>query len=253
MASHGADQMMVQRYLCSRSLTEARAALVGSGFVVLVQFSLFLLIGVGLFVLGQQGTMPKDMAKDEAFGHFIVHFLPTGLVGMLVAAVLAASMATLASSLNSGAGAFVADFYRPLRPGRSERHYLQVSRGMTSFWGVTRLAVALAAVRFLGDRSVIDQVFTVAGFTTGMILGLFLLGSLPRRVGAPAALAGLIVGFLTVALVWGLPLLLQTKGLAWPWYAPVGAGVTVGVALLLDRVGVGRGPFADRGAESGLD
>jgi SSS family transporter len=253
MASHGADQMMVQRYLCSRSLTEARVALVGSGFVVLVQFLLFLLIGVGLFVLREQGALPRDLARDAVFGHFIVHFLPTGVVGLLVAAVLAASMATLASSLNSGAGAFVADFYRPLRPGRSEPHYLLVSRVMTSFWGVTRIAVALAAVPLLGDRSVIDQVFTVAGFTTGMILGLFLLGSLPRRVGARAALAGLVVGFVTVTLVWGLPLVLRTKGLAWPWYAPVGTCVTVGVALLLDRVGVGRGPLADRGAQPRLD
>ena len=74
-----------------------------------------------------------------------------------------------------------------------------------------------------------------------------------RLSTAQTALAGLVVGFITVALVWGLPLLLQTKGLAWPWYAPVGAGVTVGVALLLDRVGVGRGRLADRGAQPGLD
>ena len=136
------------------------------------------------------------------FGHFIVRFLPTGVVGLLVAAVLAASMASLASSLNSASGAFVADFYRPLCPGRSEQHYLGVSRGMTSFWGVTRIAVALAAVPLLGDRSVVDQVLSVAGFTTGMILGLFLLGSLRRPVGSRAALAGVVVGFGTVLLVW---------------------------------------------------
>jgi SSS family transporter len=249
MASHGADQMMVQRYLCSRSLTEARAALVGSGLVVFVQFSLFLLIGVGLFVLREQGTLPKEMAKDEVFGHFIVNFLPTGVVGMLVAAVLAASMATLASSLNSGAGAFVADFYRPLRPGHSEQHYLRVSRGMTSFWGLTRIGVALLAVPLLGmeKKSVIDEVLRVAGFTTGMILGLFLLGSLRRPVDSRAALAGVVVGFLTVLDVW------LRGGLAWPWYAVVGTLVTVAVALVVDRLGIRRGPFADRGAEPRLD
>jgi SSS family transporter len=249
MASHGADQMMVQRYLCSRSLPQARVALVGSGLVVLVQFLLFLLIGVGLFVLWQQGTLvlPAGAPNDAVFGHFIVHFLPTGVVGLLVAAVLASSMASLASSLNSGAGAFVADFYRPLRPGRSEEHYLRVSRGMTSFWGVTRIAVALLAVPLLGDSSVIRQVLSVAGLTTGMILGLFLLGSLKRPVGSRAALAGLIVGFMTVLSVW------LTSPLAWPWYAPVGTLVTVGVALLLDRLGIGRGSFGNRSEEPCLD
>jgi SSS family transporter len=249
MASHGADQMMVQRYLCSRSLTQARVALVGSGFVVLAQFLLFLLIGVGLFVLARQGTLvlEEGVRNDTVFGHFIVHFLPAGVVGLLVAAVLSASMATLASSLNSGAGAFVADFYRPLRQGRSDQHYLLVARGMTSFWGVTRIAVALLAVSLLEKRSVIDEVLRVAGITTGMILGLFLLGSLPRPVGPRAALAGLVVGFLTVMAVWLL------TPLAWPWYAPVGTLVTVGVALFLDRLGIGRGSSADPGAASDLD
>jgi SSS family transporter len=246
MASHGADQMMVQRYLCSRSLTQARVALIGSGIVVLAQFLLFLLIGAGLFVLGQQESLglPSGTRNDAVFGHFIVHFLPTGVVGLLVAAVLAASMASLASSLNSGAGAFVADFYRPLRPGRSEAHYLRVSRGMTSFWGVTRIAVALLAVPLLGDSSVIRQVLSVAGFTAGMILGLFLLGSLRRPVGSRAALVGMVVGFLGVLLIWlGTPL-------AWPWYACVGTLITVGVALLLDRLGIGREPLADRPQKS---
>src|SRR5439155_9338603 len=102
MASHGADQMMVQRYLCSRSLGEARTALVLSGFTVLLQFVLFLLVGVGLFVLVRTNLMapPQGTRNDEVFGYFIVHHLPTGLVGLVIAAVLAAAMSTLSSSLN---------------------------------------------------------------------------------------------------------------------------------------------------------
>jgi SSS family transporter len=245
MASHGADQMMVQRYLCSRSLREARAALVASGFVVLAQFLLFLLIGVGLFVLWRQGTLtlPAGTRNDAVFGHFIVHFLPTGVVGLLIAAVLAASMASLASSLNSGAGAFVSDFYRPLRPGHGEAHYLLVSRLMTSIWGVTRIGVALLAVPLVGSRSVVQQVLSVAGFTTGMILGLFLLGSLRRPVGSRAALGGLVGGFLTVLTVW------LWSPLAWPWYAPLGTLVTVGLALLLDCLGMTHGSPANGGLQ----
>ncbi len=254
MASHGADQMMVQRYFCSRSLGEARVALIASGFVVLVQFLLFLLIGVGLFVLSQQGTfeVPKELRSDAVFGRFIVTFLPTGVVGILVAAVLAASMASLASSLSSGASAFVGDFYRPLRPDQTEEHYLRVSRGMTAFWGVTRIAVALLAIRWLGDRTVVDSVLSVAGITTGVVLGLFLLGSLRRPVTSRAALAGLVVGFVTIGVLWSIGNVLGGFSLAWPWYAPVGTLVTVGVALLVNGLVGTDGSLADGGPEPGL-
>jgi SSS family transporter len=237
MASHGADQMMVQRYLCSRSLGQARAALVLSGVVILLQFALFLLIGVGLFVLAQTGQMspPAGIRNDEVFGYFIVHDLPVGLVGLVIAAVLAAAMSTLASSLNSSATASVTDFYKPMRPGRDEGHYLRVSRGMTVFWGLAQVAVGLVAAEFQRQRSVVNDVLTVAGFSTGMILGLFILGSLRRPVSSRAALTGLVAGFAVVGAVW-LPAALGYVSVAWPWYAPIGTSVTVLVALLAEAV-----------------
>ncbi len=254
MASHGADQMMVQRYLCSRSVGQAQTALVLSGVVVLLQFALFLAIGSGLYVLNKEGILdiPAGTGGDEVFGLFIIHFLPHGIIGLVIAAVLAASMCTLSSSLNSSAGAFVNDFYRPLRPGLKEEAYLAVSRWMTLFWGLTRIGVALFALRWLRDRSVIDQVFTVAGFTTGMILGLFLLGSLRRPVPSWAALVGLVIGFIVVFLIW-LPPLWGNHRLAWPWYAPVGTVTTVVVALIVNLWGSQHGSLADRGAKPGLD
>jgi SSS family transporter len=254
MASHGADQMMVQRYFCSRSLGEARSALVLSGLVVLGQFLLFLGIGAGLYVLREKGILDiaEGTKKDEVFGVFIVHFLPHGLIGLLIAAVLAASMSTLSSSLNSSASAFVNDFYRPLRPDLPESHYFDVSRWMTLVWGITRIAVALLALRWVRGSSVIDEVLKVAGFTTGMILGLFLLGSLRRPVASWAALAGLVAGFAVVFVIW-LPPLWPGGALAWPWYAPVGTIVTVAVALVLNLVGSQHGSPANRGAQPGLD
>jgi SSS family transporter len=232
MASHGADQMMVQRYLCSRSLGQARTALILSGFVVLLQFLLFLMIGVGLYVLHVKGLLPQAAGRknDEVFGIFIVDVLPHGLVGLVIASVLAASMSTLSSSLSSSASASVADFYQPLWPGRNERHYLFVSRALTALWGVARIAVAMAALDVLGEQSVIGPVLTVAGFMTGMVLGLFLLGLLRRPVRSSAALIGLVIGFAAVFLVW------RHTRLAWPWYAPIGTVTTVAVALLANAL-----------------
>jgi SSS family transporter len=255
MASHGADQLMVQRYLCAKSLSQARLALVLSGFTVFVQFTLFLGVGAGLDALRRAGAFAVgDARPDEVFGLFIVSKLPTGVVGILVAAVLAAAMSTLSSSLNSSANAFVTDFYRPLRPRHSEGGYVLLSRVMTAVWGLAQMGVAFVAYEVGSDQSVVMQVLAVAGFTTGLLLGLFVLGTMRRPVASWAALIGLLVGFLTVLAVWlpsvprvdqwmrvAWPSMMpadpnQKLALAWPWYAPVGTGTTVVVAVLLDSL-----------------
>ena len=232
MASHGADQMMVQRYLCARSLGQARLALVLSGVVVLAQFALFLLIGVGLWALNRSGVLdfPEGVRPDEVFGRFIVGHLPSGLRGLVVAAVLAAAMSTLSASLNSSATAFVVDFYRPLWPGRTEAHYLAVSRGMTLFWGVAQVGVALTTLWAQPQKAVVDNVLTVAALTTGIVLGLFALGSFRRPVPSTAAMIGVLAGAATVGAVFA------ATRLAWLWYAPIGTLTTVAVALAADRL-----------------
>lgn len=251
MASHGADQLMVQRYLCARSLGQARLALVLSGITVTVQFLLFLLVGVGLYALVHDGifALPtradgREWKPDEMFGLFIVTQLPTGVVGILVAAVLAAAMSTLSSSLNSSANALVTDFYRPLRPGRSERHYVLMSRVMTVVWGVAQMGVAIAAYRSGSDKSVVEQVLKIAGLTTGLLLGLFILGRMRTAVSSRAALIGLLAGFAAVLAVW-LPEAAGKPILAWPWFALVGTTATVVVSLAAHAVlGPSHGPAA---------
>jgi SSS family transporter len=235
MASHGADQIMVQRYLCSRSLNQARLALVSSGVVVFLQFLLFLLIGVGLFVLKQTSSgfaeqITATTRNDEVFGLFIVTYLPPGVVGLVIAAVLAAAMSTLSSSLNSSASAVVSDFYKPWRPELGEATYLRLSRWLTLLFGVAQMVVALAAHHLNSQRSIIDQVLSVAGFTTGLILALFLLGRMKQPVRSSSALLGMIFGLSAVLAVWSL------SKVAWPWYAPIGAVTTTTAALLVDRV-----------------
>jgi SSS family transporter len=248
MASHGADQLMVQRYLCAKSLSQARLALVLSGFVIFVQFLLFLSVGVGMYLLREAGQFPEAFdagSNDEVFGLFIVKRLPHGVVGILIAAVLAAAMSTLSSSLNSSANAFVTDFYRPLRPRHSEKWYVGLSRVMTGVWGIAQMGVAYAAYLLGSDESIVKRVLAVAGFTMGLLLGLFILGSLRTRVQSWAALVGLVCGFIAVLLVWlpssgvtkelsWVPTWYSKPVLAWPWFAPLGAGTTVIVALLLN-------------------
>jgi SSS family solute:Na+ symporter len=237
MASHGADQIMVQRYLCARNLNHARAALVTSGVVVFLQFLLFLLIGVGLYVYSQSGAwqLPADIRNDQVFGRFIVEKLPTGLVGLVIASVLAAAMSTLSSSLNSSASAAVADFYKPLSRDKSELQYLQVSRLLTLIFGIAQIGVALAAWQIDSPRSVIDQVLSVAGLTTGMVLGLFLLGILKQPISSTAALLGMLFGFCVVMAAY-IPSAMGKPIVAWPWYAPIGTLSTVVMTLIINLI-----------------
>ena len=135
-ATHGTDQLMVQRYLCARNSRQATLALLTSGAVIFAQFILFLLIGVMLFVFYQKvAVLPPEVAAkaDRVFPHFIVTQLPTGLIGLVVAAIFAAAMSTLSSSLNSLSATAVTDFYRPLfARDKSDAHYLNVSRLLTA-------------------------------------------------------------------------------------------------------------------------
>ena len=190
MASHGADQLMVQRYLCAKSLGQARLALVLSGFVILVQFLLFLAVGVGMYVLAGAGLFPEAASatsNDEVFPLFIVPKMPTGVVGILIAAVLAAAMSTLSSSLNSSANALVTDFYRPLRPHHSEKWYVLVSRVMTAVWGVAQMGVAYVAYQMGSNDSVVNRVLAVAGCDVRI-------GTRPVCSGQPAEPSHVAVG-----------------------------------------------------------
>ncbi len=218
-ATHGADQLMVQRYLCTNSIRHARLALVSSGFVVLVQFALFLLLGVGLFAYYQ--AEPPAVRNDAVFVKFIIDEVPPGLRGLIIAAVFSAAMSTLSSSLNSVASAAVTDIYRPLvRPGATEQHYLNCSRVLTVAAGALQMGMALYG-RTLPDRSTVDNVLTVAAFTTGITLGVLLLGIFVPRAHGKAAVLGMIHGALIVMCVWAL------TPLAWPWYALCGSAITL--------------------------
>jgi len=241
-ATHGTDQLMVQRYLCASSPRQARVALLSSGAVVFAQFVLFLLIGSMLYVY-YAGHAPGEMAaftvggriqSDRIFPHFIVTHLPPGIVGLVIAAVFAAAMSTLASSLNSSAATSVADFYMPMRQAGDE-HYLRVSRWLTAFWGAVQITVAIAAIQI--STRVVDEVLGIASFTNGLILGVFLLGTFAPRVGQRSAFAGLLCGAAVMLAVKLLELA------SWQWYVLIGAVVTYAAGVAASRL-IGREPVA---------
>jgi SSS family solute:Na+ symporter len=225
MSTHGTDQYLVQRYLCTDRPRRAKAALLTSGVVVLAQFTGFLLIGLLLFAFYRPFEHGWALAGDRVFPDFITRHLPSGISGLVVAAIFAAAMS---SSLNSIAATAVTDLYRPLAPRRDDRHYLVVSRWLTLLAGIAQIAVALA-IRHM-TRSALDAALSVASILNGPVLGVFLLGAFSRRAGTGAAFAGMAAGLVAVLAVWRL------TPVAWPWYTLVGSLTTLAVGALLGSV-----------------
>jgi SSS family solute:Na+ symporter len=235
MSTHGTDQYLVQRYLCTDRPRRATIALLTSGAIVLVQFIGFLFIGVLLFAFYQPFNDPAYATAanaafpftggDRVFPDFITKYMPSGLSGLVVAAIFAAAMS---SSLNSIAATAVNDLYKPFQPGRNDNHYLKVSHLLTLVWGVVQIGVALGIRNAPG--SALSQALSVASLINGPILGVFLVGTLLRRVSQPPALIGMIVSMGSM-----LYIFLATK-IAWTWYVFIGSLITVVVALLASLV-----------------
>lgn len=228
-ATHGVDQLMVQRYLSARSQRQAAWALVSSGVVVFAQFALFLFIGVGLFVFYQDfPTTGPELQPDEVFANFIVTSLPVGVVGLVIAAIFSAAMSTLSSSLNSSASAAINDLYRPFTGDTNEVRLLRLSKILTAVWGVVQMAVAFGATRL--KDSVVNNALAIASFVTGILLGLFLLGIFTRRVGQNNAFAGMAAGIAMISYV------KHMEFVAWPWYALIGSSTVFGIGLLTSLI-----------------
>lgn len=227
-ASHGTEQLMVQRLLAARSEGESRLALFGSWIVIFIQFSLFLLIGVILYVFYATTGLTAPTPTDRIYPDFVWRYLPPGVAGLVVAAILAAAMSNLSAALNSLASTSIMDFYKPLAIGRgrahSESHYLRLARVATVGWGAVLLGIGYLARQW---GSVLEAGLSIASVIYGALLGVFLLGLLTRRAGEMSAATGMAAG---------LAVMIYVKGfttIAWTWYVVIGASVTFLVGCLV--------------------
>ena len=235
MSTHGTDQYLVQRYLCTDKPASASFALLSSGAVVLGQFIGFLFIGVLLFAYYQPFNLPEysqigvggsSLAAtfpftggDKVFPDFITKHMPTGLSGLVVAAIFAAA---LSSSLNSIAATAVNDLYKPFAKDKSDKHLLKIASILTVIVGFIQITVAIT-VKDAG-QSALNQALAVAGLINGPILGGFLVGTFVKRANQTAALAGMLTSIVLMLYVY-----FGTK-IAFPWYPVIGSLTTLVVA-----------------------
>ena len=216
MASHGTDQLIVQRLLTCRDRASAQRALVGSGFVVVFQFLLFLLVGLGLWAYygGREFSLP-----DEIFARFIVEALPPGITGLLIAGVFAAAMSSLSSSINSLASATAYDYWAPMvGASEDEGRIFKAGRIFTLIWAALLIGGAILFIPLSEGTSAVEVALGIASLVYGGLLGVFALGVLTERPGQEAAIFGIVFGI-------GMVTLLR-EHMAWPWYVPFGSLTT---------------------------
>ncbi len=232
MASHGTDQLIVQRLLTCTDLRSAQKAIVGSGVVVIFQFCLFLLVGLGLWGFYEGRAFNSS---DEIFATFIVQQLPPGVTGLLIAGVFAAAMSSLSSSVNSLASATAYDYWAPMVGARDDdERILRAGRVFTLVWAGLLIAGAILFIPLSEGTSAVEVALGIASLVYGGLLGAFALGIFTKRPGQLSAMVGVAAG------IGGVTLL--RDAMAWPWYVLVGSIITFVVGSLVGR-------FESTGAE----
>ncbi|MBR9978805.1 MAG: sodium:solute symporter [Bacteroidetes bacterium] len=222
MASHGTDQLIVQRILSAGSPAPARKALVLSGVVIFLQFAAFLLVGALLSLYYDQSTY----GANDVFSAFILQELPTGVTGLILAGILAAAMSTLSSSISALSSATMLDLVIPLRKTvLSESDTLRLSRRVSVLWAIILLATATLFIQT--STAVVELALSIASYTYGGLLGLFILSLLSMPIRSGAAMTGFFGGIIANGL-----LILLTP-LAWTWYTLTGTVLTIGIAMML--------------------
>lgn len=238
LGSHGTDQMMVQRYLSARSERDAAKALFWSGIVVFLQFALFLLIGMLLHCFySTVGSLP-ELKPDRIFSHFLVNSFPknTGLIGLMLAAILAAAMSTLSSSLSASASSVVSDLWLSnCTKSPSASVQVLVTRVFTVVFGLVQILIGIWAGSF--QQSVVDNALTIAGFSAGMLLGIFALALFVKDATGIHAIGAALIGlFAMLFLQYGLSLVTNSEyKVAFTWLPVVGSTLCLASGWILSK------------------
>ncbi len=217
MASHGADQLIVQRVLATDSLKNGKKAMIGSGILVFFQFGFFLVVGIVLYTFYGSTAFTKG---DIVFPDFIVHYLPTGISGLIIASLFASAMGALSGSINSLASSTLIDLYKPyFGKNNTEQDDLRLSRKFSLIWTIILI---LTAFLFMNTSdAVLEIALAIASLTYGGLLGTFLLGVLFKSPKEKDAIIGFTAGLLVMVFVFFF------TPIAWTWYTFIGSATTV--------------------------
>lgn len=176
MASHGTDQLIVQRLLAIQNLRKSQLAIITSGIIIIFQIAIFLFIGFLLYAFYGE----VNLNSDEILPTFIIKELPAGLSGFIIAGIFAAALSTLAGSISSLSSSTMIDlFLNNQKENLDEKSKLFYSRIFTILWTVFLIG---SAVFFMNtNKAVVELALSISSFTFGGMLGTFLLGIFNKK------------------------------------------------------------------------
>ena len=224
MASHGIDQLIIQRLLATGSCRASQKALITTGGIIIFQFALFLFLGTLLFVF----YGGADIRSDEVFPMFIIEEMPTGLSGFIIAALFAAAMSTLSSSITALGSTTMYDFIVPYYKKMTLTNEIHISRLITGIWCI--LLVGSAVLFMKSPQAVVELALSIASFTYGGLLGTFILGVLFRKPQIKHAIPAFLTGIAVMIYI------ILFTSIAWTWYTLIGTMATVLTGLVLTKL-----------------
>jgi len=188
---YGTDQTVVQRYLTAKTDKAAiGASLLGISLTVPV-WMMFMFIGTALFVYYRQHTGAAHLRPDAIFPYFIMTKLPTGVIGFILAAMISAAICSLSADLNSLGAVGVEDYYKKIRPGKTDKEYLKAGKAIVVVSGIIAILIAMLYIN-AGNEGVLGIVFTLYAIFSGGIVGIFLLGLFSARANRQGVTMGII-------------------------------------------------------------
>jgi len=228
IGSHGTDQLIVQRLLACKDLRAGQKALIASGFIIIFQFALFLFIGIMLFAFYQHYPEKLNISRpDEIFPLYIAREMPAGVTGLLVAGIFAAAMSTLSSTLNSLSSTTVLDWLKPILKDKwQEINQMATARIVTILWGILLVGVATFANH---STNVLETGLSIASFTYGSLVGIFLLLFIMKTISDKASVLSMSLGIIAMIFIGSL-------GVAWPWFVFIGSTITFAIGYILRSI-----------------
>jgi SSS family solute:Na+ symporter len=191
------DQVIVQRTLAARNITEARRGTIFAGYLKVLPLFIFVIPGVIAAALAASGELDLS-SSDQALPALVQQVLPVGVRGLVVAGLLAALMSSLSSVFNSTSTLITWDIYREWKPRASERELVWVGRAATV--GLTVLGFAWIPFMDSISSTLYQYLQSVQSYISPPIAAVFLLGLAWKRINAKGAMTTLIVGFVLGAI-----------------------------------------------------
>ena len=182
----GLDQDMMQKNLSCRNLKEAQKNMITSGFLYLPLNLVFLGLGVLLYqfceLKGIDTAVPDQVFASVATGPY----MPAAVAAIFLIGLITAGFSSSGSAITALTTSFTVDFLRAdRRASRGGREAAERRLAVTRVIVHTAMAILVGAVvysfKVIGNRSVIDAVYTIASYTYGPLLGLYAFGMATKR------------------------------------------------------------------------